>query len=274
MTPVEDLDLAVRAAGVEAPPGKPAPPPGRTDAGRLETLGQWWHRVAPSRPDGPRRVAHLWAPELTRYTGAVRADVVPSAPEPPADVAEAYAYGAAAADDAADSGADLVLLSVPDAAAAATLSAHLLSLDPVDALGWPMAVGVDDDTWVAEVVALRDGLRQVRDTFEPGELLTRLGSPLVAAGAGLLLQAGVRRTPVVLDGLGAAACGMLVYRVTRRVRPWWQVAQSSGSTLHDGACSKLMLEPLLKLRIHAEDGTGARLALGILEAAVASDSDG
>ena len=80
-------------------------------------------RVSPSRPDGPRRVAHLWADQPPRYTPALRAEVVHTAPAPPASVAEAYAYGAAAADDAADSGADLVLLSVPDAVAAATLSA-------------------------------------------------------------------------------------------------------------------------------------------------------
>jgi nicotinate-nucleotide--dimethylbenzimidazole phosphoribosyltransferase len=270
MTSVEDLDLAVRAAGVEAPAGRITPPGGRSDAGRLGPLAEWWRRVAPSRPDGPRRVQHRWVSAEPAFAGAARAEVARFPFEAPSPVAEAYGWGAAAADDAADDGADLVLLSVPDSAAAATLAAHLLSLDPVDAIGWPARAGVDDDTWVAEVVSLRDGLRRVRHEFEPGPLLAGLGSPAMAAGAGFLLQAGVRRTPVLLDGPGAAACAMLVYRVTRRVRGWWQVAQSSGSVLHDASVEKLMLDPLLRLGVHAEDGTAARLALAVLEAATSA----
>jgi nicotinate-nucleotide--dimethylbenzimidazole phosphoribosyltransferase len=74
---------------------------------------------------------------------------------------------------------------------------------------------------------------------------------------------------VVLDGLGAAASAMLVYRVTRRARAWWLVAQSSGSVLHDATVETLMLDPVLRLGINAEDGTAALLALGVLEAATA-----
>ena len=151
----------------------------------------------------------------------------------------------------------------------ATLGAHLLGLDPVDAMGWPARAGVDDATWVAEVVALRDGLRRVRGEIEPGRQLAALGSPALAAGVGLLLQAGVRRTPVLLDGAGAVVCAQLAYRVTRRVRGWWQVAQSNGSVLHEAALEKLLLDPLLRLEVHAEDGTAARLALAVLEAATA-----
>jgi nicotinate-nucleotide--dimethylbenzimidazole phosphoribosyltransferase len=191
-------------------------------------------------------------------------------PEVPTAVADAYRWGAAAADAATDAGTDLLLVSVADAAAAATLSAHLLGFDPVDAMGWPARAGVDDATWVAEVAALRDGLRGVRAVFEPTSLLEALGSPAIAAGVGLLLQAGVRRTPVMLDGAGAVACAQLAYRVTRRVRGWWQVAQSDGSVLAEAALEKLPLDPLLRLGIHAEDGTAARLALAVLEAATAS----
>jgi len=269
MTRVEDLDLAARATDIEAPPRAAPPPQGRTETGRLATLASWWERVAPSSPGGPRRVEHRWVPGPVALAPPSRAPVWEFPPEVPPTVADAYAWGAAAADAAADAGTDLLLVSVADAAATATLGAHLLGFDPVDAIGWPARAGLDDATWIADVAALRDGLRRVREQFEPTTLLEDLGSPAVAAGVGLLLQAGVRRTPVMLDGAGAVACAQLAYRVTRRVRGWWQVAQSNGSVLHDAALEKLLLEPLLRLDVHAEDGTAARLALAVLEAATA-----
>lgn len=271
MTRVEDLDLTARANDVEAPPRAAPLPQGRSDTGRLAVLADWWERVAPSSPGGPRRVEHRWVPGRVALAPPSRAPVWQFPPEVPPAVPDAVAWGAAAADAAADAGTDLILASVPDAAAATTLSAHLLGFDPVDAMGWPSRAGVDDATWVAEVVALRDGLRRVRHQFEPTSLLEDLGSPAIAAGVGLLLQAGVRRTPVILDGAGAVACAQLAYRVTRRIRGWWQVAQSNGSVLHDAALEKLLVDPLLRLDVHAEDGTAARLALAVLEAATATE---
>jgi hypothetical protein len=263
-----DLDFAARAAGIEAPQGTVPRVTGRTGTGRLGPLAQWWERVAPSSPGGPRRVEHRWVAGPVALAPPSRASVSVFGFEAPPGVAEAYAWGAAAADSAADSGTDLLLVSVADDVAS-TLGAHLLGLDPVDALGWPARAGVDDATWVAEVVALRDGLRRVRGEIEPGRQLAALGSPAMAAGVGLLLQAGVRRTPVLLDGAGAVVCAQLAYRVTRRVRGWWQVAQSNGSVLHEAALEKLLLDPLLRLEVYAEDGTAARLALAVLEAATA-----
>jgi nicotinate-nucleotide--dimethylbenzimidazole phosphoribosyltransferase len=193
-----------------------------------------------------------------------------AAPDAPAGIADAYAWGTATADDLADDATDLLLVSVPDPAGAAVLSAHLLSLDPVDAVGWPSRARLDDDAWVARVTALRDGLRPLRGIHgEHGRLLEALDSPLIAAGTGLLLQAAARRTPAVLDGPGAAACALLAYRVTRRTRGWWQAGHGSGTVVHDRTLAELRLEPLTRLGIATEDGTGARLGLAVLEAATA-----
>ena len=49
-----------------------------------------------------------------------------------------------------------------------------------------------------------------------GELLAELGDARIAAGVGLLLQAAVRRTPVLLDGLGARPFAQHVRNLMRR----------------------------------------------------------
>ena len=88
------------------------------------------------------------------------------------------------------------------------LAAELLGTDAVDALGWPVPVDdiIDDAQWMADVVALRDGLRAVKGLAgDPAALLDALGNARLAAATGLLLGAAARRTPAVLDGPGAAA---------------------------------------------------------------------
>jgi NaMN:DMB phosphoribosyltransferase len=266
---VDVLDLSVTGDLVEAPPDEPRPATEPRPGGRLATLSGWWDRVAPGGV-APSRVLQLWVDAPVTLAPPVRADVTTAPLAVPGSVAEAYAWGSAAADAAADDGTDLLLVSVPAAGPARALAAHLLSMDPVDAMGWPAQSGLRDDEWIEAVAALRDAMRPLRGLHgTPGPLLAALGSPVIAAGTGVLLQAAVRRTPVLLDGAGAAACALQAYRVTRRARGWWQAGHGTGTVLHDRTLKELRLEPLTRLGALPDDGTGARLGLAVLEAATA-----
>ena len=158
------------------------------------------------------------------------------------------------------------------------LAAALLDLGPVDALGWPQPEDgtrdpertglVDDARWMDEATALRDGLRRVRaDEEHPVALLRALGSPVLAAATGLLLQATARRTPVLLDGPGAAAAGLFVRGQAWEAPDWWQVAERPADALHDRTVAGLRLTPLPGPAVAVEDGTGALLAADVLAAA-------
>jgi nicotinate-nucleotide--dimethylbenzimidazole phosphoribosyltransferase len=141
------------------------------------------------------------------------------------------------------------------------------------------------------VAAIRDGLRRLRGIHNQPELLLKtLGNPALAAGTGLLLQAVARRTPVFVDGPGAAACALLAHRIARPARTWLQSTDGGADPLHDRVLSELRLPPLTQFRLKATigddesapldvaseqprptsaDGTGARVALFLLETAVA-----
>jgi hypothetical protein len=276
MRTVEERDLATIGARVELPTPPAAarvpalaPAPEEPDD-RLSELASWWGGVAGTEP--PRRVERLW---LARPpTLSVEAEVVTHRFDAPADIPAALDWGIAAADRAVDAGTDLILLSLEpedrDHIGWRVLVAHLLALDAQTAVGPPGPDRISDATWIEHVAAVRDGLRAVRGIRnQPELLLERLGRPALAAATGLLVQASARRTPILLDGAGAAAAALLAHRVARVARTWWQASDAGGSALHTRALTDLRLTPLTALRITTEDGTAAGTGLGLLEAALA-----
>jgi len=230
--------------------------------GRLAEVARWWVTTS-GVACGPASVVQLWgAPD----TGGTAISV--QAPQAPQDVDAAIAWGPAAVDAAIDGGADLLVVSVADRVAAQVLTAHLIEVDAVEAIGWPAQAGLPDAAWSAEVIAVRDGLRRLAGLRAvPVPVLRALGSPLIAAATGALLQAAVRRTPVILDGLGAAAAALLARRVERQITAWWQVAGLPEGELVGRVLNWLGRQPLLRLDLRVEDGTGARLALAVLREA-------
>jgi hypothetical protein len=240
------------------------------DRDRLAGLATWWAGVAGTAP--PRRVEQLWLSRPSAV-GPAKAEVVIRRFDAPKSVEDAIGWAISVADDAVDDGTDLLLLSLApedrDDVGWQVLAAHMLELDPLEAIGWPNADGSTDQEWVERVAAVRDGLRRVRGIRnEPERLLTELGSPALAAGTALLLQAAARRTPALLDGPGAAACALLAHRVGRASRSWWQAADAGHRGLHDRILTELRLTPLTRLGLPAEDGSAARIALGLLETAL------
>ena len=175
--------------------------------------------------------------------------------------------GIETADALADEGTDLLLVAADDPPARRVLAAALLDLGRFDALGWPQPEDGTRDpertgpsttrAWMDEATALRDGLRRVRaDEEHPVALLRALGSPVLAAATGLLLQATARRTPVLLDGPGAAAAGLFVRGQAWEAPDWWQVAERPADALHDRTVAGLRLTPLPGPAVAVEDGTG------------------
>jgi Phosphoribosyltransferase len=282
MSAVEKLDLAAIGALTAVPETsayRSTTARGARRGDRLTELATWWATVAGTAP--PRRVEQLWLPRPSSV-GPARAEVVVRGFDAPPEISEATAWGVAMADDAVDAGTDLLLLSVrlqegdeQGDTGWHVLAAHLLDVDPVEAMGWPVPGEFSDADWIVQVAAIRDGLRPVRGIRDqPERLLEVLDSPSLAAGTGLLLQAAARRTPALLDGPGAAACALLAHRIARPTRSWWQATDGGGSVLHDRVLAELRLDPLTRLGLRIEDGTAARIGLGLLEAAITRAIEG
>lgn len=227
----------MRSFPVEAPEAVAAVPPA------LGRLGPWLARLAAAQGS--------WPP-------AVPSRVVP------VPAVRGVDAGAQAADRLVDGGADLLVASGSGTAGPAlALLAVLLDLEPVAAVGTGSVPG-----WAGLVAEVRAGLRAARPHLgDPDRLLAVTGADEVAGLAGLLLQAAVRRTPVLLSGAADVwAAALLAERTAPGTAGWLLPGCTPGGGGAAAAASELGLEPLLDLRLAGPEG--ADLALAVLLPAV------
>jgi len=187
-----------------------------------------------------------------------------------AEAEAAFELGRAVADAEVDAGADLLipgLLGAGHSTPAAVLIAALTGSDAAAVTG--RGSGVDDAGWTVKCAAVRDALRLARPVLaDQIELLAVSGGPDFAACVGFILQAAVRRTPMLIDGIGAAACALLAQRIAFRTPEWCLAAQLSPEPAQHKALDRLSLEPLLDFKVRAGAGCGALLALPLVRSAV------
>lgn len=193
-----------------------------------------------------------------------------------ADEAEqAFRAGMTIVDDEADSGTDVLVLgdlSVAATTPAGVLVAALCGTDASVVTG--RGSGIDDLAWMRKCAAIRDGLRRARPVVgDQLQLLATAGGADLAAMTGFLLQAAVRKLPVLLDGLPAAAAALVAQRVAFRGPEWWLAGQASGEPAEAKALDRLSLDPLLEQGVSLGEGTGAMLALPFLQTASALSAE-
>ncbi|WP_328514694.1 nicotinate-nucleotide--dimethylbenzimidazole phosphoribosyltransferase [Mycolicibacterium palauense] len=187
------------------------------------------------------------------------------------ETAAALAAGRRIADEEVDAGADLLIagdMGIGNTTAATVLVAALTNSEPVAVVG--RGTGIDDEGWKRKTAAVRDALYRVHPVrFDP-EAVLRVGAGAdLAAMAGFLAQAAVRRTPVLLDGMVVTAAALVAERLAPGARAWWQAGHRSTEPAHGLALAQLELEPIVDLGMRLGEGSGAALALPILRAAVA-----
>lgn len=182
----------------------------------------------------------------------------------------AITAGKSIVDEEVDAGADLLVagdMGIGNTTAASVLIAALTGSEPVAVVG--RGTGIDDVTWMRKTAAIRDALRRAKPvTAEPVALLRTVAGADIAAMAGFLAQAAVRRTPVVLDGLVSGAAALVAEELAPGARAWWVAGHRSTEPAHQLVLEQLDLEPLLDLKMRLGEGTGAAAAIPLLSMSV------
>lgn len=178
----------------------------------------------------------------------------------------AIAAGRAIADEEIDRGADLLVagdMGIGNTTPAAVLVAALTGAEPVAVVG--RGTGIDDAAWMRKAAAIRDALRRARKVAgDPVALLRTAGGADLAAMAGFLAQAALRKTPAVLDGMVVTAAAGVAERLAPGARQWWVAGHRSVEPAHTLVLDHLDLRPLLDLDMRLGEGSGALAALPLV----------
>jgi hypothetical protein len=271
------LDLGADVDWTDAEAAAAARAQIRPGSGRLAELVEWLAATAgrfpPALPSRPRCIVIGEVDESVAEL-ADSLDVGLRGIDLPGDAREAFAQATAIADDEADSGTDLVVLAAHDPTNAPAISVGLLTGTEPVALLPRGAAAVDTQAWVTRAEDLRDARRRVTALrSRPDDLLAALDSPVLAASVGFLLRATGRRTPIVLDGTGAAAAALFCFDIQTRVARWWQFADSSDDRVHQKVVEELAVRPLLNIGTSTGNGTAGLLAIGVLRAAAITSAE-
>ncbi|MBN1654956.1 MAG: nicotinate-nucleotide--dimethylbenzimidazole phosphoribosyltransferase [Deltaproteobacteria bacterium] len=100
------------------------------------------------------------------------------------------------------------------------------------------------------------------------DLLAKVGGFEIGAIAGLILGAARLRRPVIVDGFISTAGALIAATLSPSCRDFIIAAHKSAERGHAAALRRLGLEPLLDLNMRLGEGTGAALAMNLVEAAV------
>ncbi|MEU6962420.1 nicotinate-nucleotide--dimethylbenzimidazole phosphoribosyltransferase [Streptomyces chrestomyceticus] len=151
-----------------------------------------------------------------------------------------------------------------------TTSAALISVytetDPAEVTG--RGTGINDETHARKVDVVRRGLELHRpDPADPIGVLAAVGGLEHAAMAGLILGGASLRTPVILDGVSAGAAALVARAIAPEALAACIAGHRSAEPGHVAALNKLGLRPLVDLDLRLGEGTGALLALPVVQSA-------
>jgi nicotinate-nucleotide--dimethylbenzimidazole phosphoribosyltransferase len=160
-------------------------------------------------------------------------------------------------------------MGIGNSTAAAALTAALTGCAPSEAVG--RGTGADEACLARKVAAVERALETHAGRLgEPLDIVACLGGFEIAAMSGFCLGAASRRRPVVTDGYIATAAAAVAFRMEPHVRDYLFASHLSCEPGHRRLLDGLGLRPLLDLEMRLGEGTGAALAMKIMEAAAAA----
>jgi nicotinate-nucleotide--dimethylbenzimidazole phosphoribosyltransferase len=186
----------------------------------------------------------------------------------------AVAVGADVARQAVRDGAGLLVtgdMGIGNTTPSAALVAALTGRDAAGLTG--RGTGIDDDMLRRKAKIVAAAVERTAG-MGPVDLLAEVGGLEIAALAGFVAAGAEARVPVLVDGVIALAGALVADALTRgAVRPYLVGGHRSVEPAASAALAHLDLQPLLDLGLRLGEGTGATLAVPLVQAAARALSE-
>lgn len=101
---------------------------------------------------------------------------------------------------------------------------------------------------------------------DPVDVLAKVGGPEIGACAGVVLSCASLKIPVIIDGFISTAGALIAYCINPLVKDYIFASHNSVEPGHKKVLDFMGLKPLLDLNLRLGEGTGAAIAMTIIEA--------
>ena len=176
--------------------------------------------------------------------------------------------GIDAAKEQLGEGADLIAcgdMGIGNTTASSAITAVITGTDPAVTTG--RGTGLDDPGLAHKIEVIRRAIEVNRP--DPGDgldVLTKVGGFEIGALAGAMLGTASGNRPVVVDGFISGAAALIAWLIAPASRDYFIAAHQSVEPGHRVGLDAMGLDPLLNLGMRLGEGTGAALAMSLIEA--------
>jgi len=158
-------------------------------------------------------------------------------------------------------------VGIGNTTSAACLIAAVTKLDAALLVG--SGTGLDANGRAHKLSIVKQALNRVSSTnCSPLQTLSELGGFEIAAMVGYYLQAAQSGIPVLLDGYISTAAALVAQQMNPASRDWMLASHQSAELGHALALEYLQLKPLLNLNMRLGEGSGAAIAVPLIQAAL------
>ena len=129
--------------------------------------------------------------------------------------------------------------------------------------------GIDDAALQRKIALIEQGLRvNAPDAADPIDVLAKVGGFEIAGIAGLVLGCAAVGLPVVVDGFISTAGALIASELHPQVKEYIFAAHQSVEVGHTAMLELIGQAPMLDLQMRLGEGTGAALAMTLIEASL------
>ncbi|AEA33051.1 nicotinate-nucleotide--dimethylbenzimidazole phosphoribosyltransferase [Hippea maritima] len=147
----------------------------------------------------------------------------------------------------------------------AAIASVILNRDPSEIAG--RGTGIDDRSYKNKIDVIRRGIQLNKpNRNDVIDVLAKVGGFEIGAIAGVMLAAAFKKIPVVVDGFISTAGALIAYGLNPTVADYMFAGHLSEENGHKLMLEHLGLNPILRLNMRLGEGTGAVLAMHIIDA--------
>lgn len=158
-------------------------------------------------------------------------------------------------------------MGIGNTTASAAIVSAMTGKNVTDVTG--RGAGVDDERLKHKISVIEQALHLHQPSPSVAfDVLTKVGGFEIGGIVGIILGAASCRVPIVLDGFITGASALIAVALKPQCRDYLIAAHVSQEPGHRIVLDHLQLEPLLDLRMRLGEGTGACLAISLVEAAL------